>query len=137
MEIDFEKYSPEDLHSALATIDKEEYPENYRKLMAALRKKESDPEPQPNGRGKDSWRTDWRNNPDAVMEPLRKVKSGYALVFMFVVSLCAVAGLSTGHLWIPSKNGIFIDGVWARILSALILALTGYMAIRAIVKKGS
>ena len=46
MGIDFEKYSLEDLRSSLASIDKEKYPENYQKLLAAIEKK------QPGGGGR-------------------------------------------------------------------------------------
>lgn len=70
------------------------------------------------------------------MEFLKKARHGYAVVWMFLASLCAVAGLSTGHLWIPSKNGFTIDGAWARIISAMILALAGFMAYRGFTKKG-
>lgn len=37
-EIDFSRYSLEELHQALASIDAEQYPENYAKLQAELAK---------------------------------------------------------------------------------------------------
>jgi len=38
--IDFRRYSVEELHQALASIDAEKYPENYAKLLAELAKPE-------------------------------------------------------------------------------------------------
>lgn len=39
MNIDFEKYSLEDLQSSLSSIDREKFPENFKRLLAAIEKK--------------------------------------------------------------------------------------------------
>lgn len=53
----------------------------------------------------------------------------FALYFL-VTFICAVVGLLTGNLFLPGRGSLTIHGIWARILSALILMFGGFLAWR-------
>ena len=59
----------------------------------------------------------------------------FALYFL-VTFISAVVGLLTGHLFLLGRSSLTIHGIWARILSALILMFGAFLAWRIWYKRG-
>jgi len=53
----------------------------------------------------------------------------FALYFL-VTFICAVVGLFTGHLFLVGRGTLIVHGIWARILSALILMFGAFLGWR-------
>ncbi|MCU1267490.1 MAG: hypothetical protein JWM21_3808 [Acidobacteria bacterium] len=48
-------------------------------------------------------------------------------LYLLVTFICAVVGLVTGHLFLLGRSSLIIHGIWARILSALILVFGAFL----------